>query len=74
MRVTASSLRKDIYRLLDQVLETGLPLEIERKGKILRIVPQEPLDRLSKLPRREGFLVGAPDDLVHLDWSDEWKP
>ena len=27
MPVTASSLRQDIYRLLDKVLETGIPLE-----------------------------------------------
>jgi hypothetical protein len=31
----------DIYRILDRVLETGIPAEIERGGKLLRIVPVE---------------------------------
>jgi hypothetical protein len=42
MVVTASELRMNIYRLLDQVLETGVPLEIERKGRTLQIVAEEP--------------------------------
>jgi hypothetical protein len=73
-RVTASGLRKDIYRLLDHVLETGTPLEIERKGKVLRIVLQEPVDKLKALPKRDGFILGDPEELVHLDWSSEWNP
>ena len=31
----------DIYRILDRVLETGIPAEIERGGKLLKIVPVE---------------------------------
>ena len=72
MRITASALRQDIYRILDRVLETGEIVEIERKGKVLRILPPEPLRRLDRLPRRE-YTVGDPEDFVHLDWSDEWK-
>ena len=29
MRLTASRLRQDIYRILDEVLESGIPVEIE---------------------------------------------
>lgn len=72
MRVTASGLRQDIYRILDLVLETGEVVEIERKGKVLRIMPPEPLRRLDRLPRRDA-IVGDPEDLVHLDWSEEWS-
>jgi hypothetical protein len=36
---TASRLRENVYRILDEVLETGVPVEIERRGKILRIGP-----------------------------------
>jgi len=71
--VTASELRKNIYQLLDQVLETGVPLEIDRKGKKLRIAPEEPVDRLANLKRRD-CLVGDPEDIVHMDWSAEWQP
>lgn len=74
MAVTASRLRENIYRLLDHVLETGVPLEIERKGKVLRIVPAEPGGKLRNLVRRADFLRCDPEELVHLDWSEEWNP
>lgn len=77
MRITASRLRENIYRLLDQVLETGEPLEVERNGRLLRIVrvgeePRRPL--LERLVRRPDWVTGDPEDLVHIDWSSEWRP
>ena len=73
MPLTASSLRADVYRILDQVLETGVPVEILRKGRILRIVPETPATRLERLERHD-VITGDPEDLVHLDWSGEWRP
>jgi antitoxin (DNA-binding transcriptional repressor) of toxin-antitoxin stability system len=72
--LTASRLRENVYRILDEVLETGVPVEIERRGKILRIVPGEPRDKLDNLTPRPDFLRCDPEDLVHLDWSGEWRP
>lgn len=74
MTITASKLRANVYRLLDEILETGRPLEIERNGKTLVIAPKEPRSIWDRLPRREGYIVGDPDDLVHMDWSSEWNP
>jgi hypothetical protein len=71
---TASKLRANIYRMLDEVLETGQPLEIERNGKTLVIAPKEEQSIWDRLPRREGFIVGDPDELIHVDWSSEWNP
>jgi PHD/YefM family antitoxin component YafN of YafNO toxin-antitoxin module len=73
MRVNASKLRQNIYRILDQVLETGVPVEIERRGRLLKIVCEQPPSRLERLRPRD-YLRGAPEDLVHLDWSGEWRP
>jgi hypothetical protein len=77
MALSASKLRADVYRLLDQVLETGKPLEIERNGKTLLIVPKEKEKKGSKLdnlPYRPGYIIGDPDELIHMDWSSEWNP
>ena len=74
MAITASQLRATVYKVLDEVLETGTPIEIERRGKRLRIVPAEPPGRLDRLVRRPGFLKVDPESIVHLDWSDEWRP
>jgi hypothetical protein len=74
MAISASKLRADVYRLLDAVLETGRPLEIERRGKTLVIAPKEERSIWDRLPRREGYIVGDPDELIHIDWSSEWNP
>ena len=74
LAITASKLRANIYRTLDEVLETGQPLEIERNGKILVIAPKEEQSIWDRLPRREGAIVGDPDELIHIDWSSEWNP
>jgi hypothetical protein len=74
MILTASKLRESIYRVLDHALETGEVIEIERNGRRLRIVPDEPRNRLDRLVYRPDVIVGDSEDFVQLDWSNEWKP
>ncbi len=74
MTITASELRQNVYRLLDQVLATGLPLEIERGGRRLRIVPVDAPSKLDRLSAHPEAIVGDPEDLVQVDWSSEWRP
>jgi antitoxin (DNA-binding transcriptional repressor) of toxin-antitoxin stability system len=73
MAVTASELRANIYRLLDQVLETGEPLEIERNGHRLRVVPDERPSKLARVRGRRGTIVGDLGDLESIDWSVYWN-
>lgn len=72
MILTASSLRKNIYRILDKISETGIPVEIERKGKRLKIIANGEVQKLSNLKKRDIF-KGSPEELIHIDWSSEWK-
>lgn len=74
MSLSASKLRENIYRILDQVLETGVPVEIERRGKRLKIVPVDITDKLANLPKHPGFLRCDSEEIVSLDWSGEWRP
>lgn len=69
MALTASELRRNIYRLLDQVIETGVPLEIKRGDHILRISTSVGPDKLENLPLRPLFTCD-PDSLVNrpLAW------
>jgi len=73
-RLTASQLRQNIYRILDEVIETGRPVEIERKGRVVRI-ETERRDKsiFETLTPHPGSIVGNSEDLVHIDWSPEWK-
>ena len=69
--VTPTQLRTNIYNLLDEVLKTGLPLEIKKGDKKLRIVPVDEVDKLKNLVARPDVIQGDPDDLVEIDWTDE---
>jgi len=73
MKISASKLRENVYRILDQVLETGVPVEVERRGRRLRIVPDRLQGKLEHLKPRK-YLRVDPKELVHLDWSREWRP
>jgi hypothetical protein len=72
MRVTASKFRENLYGILDQALETGVPVEVIRKGKILKIIPEVKSDKLSRLKKRK-CIVGDPESIVHMDWLHEWS-
>jgi len=69
--ITATELRGDIYKILDRVLSTGIPIEIERKGQKLKITPTHPTNKLQNLVLRPEFIRGNPKDLVHINWEGE---
>lgn len=71
--LTPSRLRANLYRILDRVLATGEPVEIERKGHRLRIVAESGR-KLDALRPHPDYLPGDPEELVHVDWSDQWRP
>jgi hypothetical protein len=52
----------------------GIPVEIERNGKLLKSIAAEPVDKLRNLKPYPDYLGCDPEEIVHLDWSDEWKP
>ena len=69
--VTPTQLRTNIYNLLDEVLETGLPLEIKKGDKRLIIIPVDKVDKFKNLISRPEVIQGDPDDLVEINWVDE---
>ena len=72
MKVTASQLRQNVYSILDETLATGVPVEIVRKGRVLRIVPDQKSSKLARLKKR-ACIAGDLDSIVHMDWSKEWS-
>ncbi len=72
MKLSLTKARADLYKIVDRVLETGVPVEIERRGRKIRIVPVKPKSKLDNLVKRPGTIVGDPEEIVHLDWSGEW--
>jgi hypothetical protein len=85
MAVSATQLRQNIYAILDEALATGKPVEIERKGKILRIVPDQAEDKMSdeefakEFPKLAALQASLPrewfvgtDDIANMDWSEDF--
>lgn len=65
---------ENIYAILDQVAETGIPVTLKRKGKPITISCALIGSRLDRLEEHPDFLQVNPNDVVHVDWSDEWNP
>ena len=69
--VTPTELRANIYKLLDEVIRTGMPLEIRKGNHFLRIVPLEKIDKFQRLIPRPEVIWGDPEDLVNVSWEEE---
>ena len=69
--ITPTELRSNIYNLLDEILDSGVPIEISKGNRKLRIVPVEKVDKLQNLISRPNVIIGDPDDLVDISWEKE---
>ena len=72
MIFTATKLRQNLYNILDGVIDSGIPVEIERKGVLLKIVPEETMDKWDRLGEHH-VINGNPENIVSVDWSEEWN-
>ncbi len=72
MVVTTTELRQNLYNLLDQLIQTGQPIEIKRKNKVLKIIIEPPKSKLDNLKKRD-VLNCKPDEIINNYWESEWK-
>ena len=69
--MSLTSLRGKLFKVVDEVIRSGLPAEIERKGHRLKIVLEAKRSKLNNLQPHD-CIVGNPDDLIALEVA-EWK-
>ena len=72
-KMTPTQLRKDLYSILDQILESGEGIEIEREFGSVLLLPQRTAGKLERLPRRQTIL-GDVDSLDEISWEGVWQP
>ena len=70
-KLTLTTLRENLFAVADRVIETGVPVAIERRGKTLLLAPQEPARRLARLRRRK-LIKGTPSRLVGVK-AGKWR-
>lgn len=62
-KLSLTALRHNLFEVADRVLDTGVPVVIERKGRKLLLSPDVPRSRLAGLKRRK-LIRGEPETLV----------
>ena len=86
--VTLTEFRKDLFRLIDEMVATGRPLRIRRRGKTIDLTartpgktgpelsPEERYDAYMALGPREGW-EDCPNDIdtnkSHWTWDPDTK-
>lgn len=74
MAMSATELRANLYKILDEVIATQEPVEIARNGVLLMIVPKKKSRaKLKNLKSHPDVMCADPESFVHGDWSDYWK-
>jgi len=69
--VSLTELNSDLHNLIDEVIETGIPLELKRDGKKLLITLVSEVPRTERLFRRKEAFIGDSDDLLDMNWEKE---
>lgn len=81
MKLTATEFRKNLFTVLERVLE-GEAVEIGYKGSSIRVTSSSSKSKLARAKLR-GALQCDPDSIVHSDkkllaemeaeWRKDWK-
>ncbi len=69
---SVTQLRKNLYQTIDQVIATGVPVTIHRKGHTIKILEEAAPSKLSRLTARKGVVVGDPEEIIYNDWLKDW--
>lgn len=75
MALSLTALRQQLFKVVDQIIKTGVPVEIERNGHRLKIVLVDKKNKLNNLTPHNA-IVGDPEELVGLsvgEWSEQTK-
>ena len=70
-QISLTTLRQQLFKVVDRVIKTGVPVEISRRGHKLRIVPMAKTSKLARLTPHKA-IVGNPEDLVELK-TGKWR-
>jgi hypothetical protein len=73
MTTFVSTLLKNICHIFDNMLNTSIPLEIKRRNRKRQNIPAKLSGKLNNL-KKHRVLNCKPEEIIHLDWLEEWKP
>ncbi len=71
--ITLTELRADLYKVVDQIIKTGVSVEVQRNGHKIKIILADGPSKLERLTQRTDVINGDLEDIVHCDWLQEWS-
>jgi hypothetical protein len=71
--ISLTALRNNLFKIVDEVIKTGNPVELERKGHRLKIVMEAKKSKLENL-KPHDCIVGNPDELIDLKVAEWHEP
>ncbi len=71
--ITLTELRADLYKVVDQIIKTGVAVEIQRNGHKIKIILADGPLKLERLSQKSDVINNNPEDIVHSDWLQEWS-
>jgi hypothetical protein len=75
--MNATALRADLYRILERILETGVPVVVELRGRKVEIRPTAPpgKGKLARLVSRPNVLAddGSVSAFDEKAWTKKWN-
>lgn len=72
-KLTLTALRQQIFQIADEVLATGVPVEIERNGQLLLLSPEAKTTRVKALKLKRRKLIVGDAESLHLEKVGEWR-
>jgi len=72
-KLTLTTLRQQIFQIADEVLATGIPVEIKRNGRVLLLAPEVSADKGRSLKLKRRKLIVGDAESLHLEKVGEWR-
>ena len=78
MIVSVTKLRKELFKLMDQIAQSGEPVFVDRNGIRIKISRDESSE-ISKFDRIKEFqgesVLKCPiEEIENIEWDSVWEP
>jgi hypothetical protein len=69
--IPVDQLTTNLINLLEEIVTTGDPIELNWQGNRFQILPVQKRNKLDNLVPHPEVYIGDPNDLVNISWEHE---
>ena len=76
--ISVTKLRKELFKVMDQIAQGGEPIFVDRNGVRIKIARDEEA-KISKFERMRSFqgesVLRCPiEEIENIEWNSTWEP